>query len=252
MPSVAIVIPCYNAAATLARTLDSCLFQPEAHQILVVDDGSTDDSPDIARRFEARDSRVHLLRMPVNGGAAKARNWGALHASKPLLAFMDADDEFLPDALTAACDFLANNPGEAAVRLDVDFFGFPYEITAHPQFNDAAMVLSKTVPSSLIVHKQAYFALGGFPMDDCFRQHGGEDGALSLALTNTFGNTCLNDRKRVRMHYHHGIHAERYFLARMGKPLPSPVDAETTKRTYDFANEARKDMGQLRQWLKSR
>jgi hypothetical protein len=84
-------------------------------------------------------------------------------------------------------------------------------------------------------------------MDDRFRQHGGEDGALSLALTNTFGNPCLDDKKRVRMHYHEGIHAERYFRARMGMPVPA--DPEATKRTYDIASESRNDMAQLRLWL---
>jgi glycosyltransferase involved in cell wall biosynthesis len=102
MLPISIIIPCYNAAATLARMLDSCVTQPEAGQIIVVDDGSTDDSIGIVRRYRERDARIGLLQMPVNGGAAWARNWAAMHATQPLLAFIDADDEYFPGALAAA------------------------------------------------------------------------------------------------------------------------------------------------------
>jgi len=100
--AISIVIPCYNGASTLARALDSCRIQPETAQIIVVDDGSTDASADLVEQYANIDPRVQLLRMPGNGGAARARNWGALHASHDLLAFLDADDEYLPGALTAA------------------------------------------------------------------------------------------------------------------------------------------------------
>ncbi len=60
MLPVSIIIPCYNAAATLARTLDSCVIQPEAAQIIVVDDGSSDDSIEIVCRYGERD-RAHCV-----------------------------------------------------------------------------------------------------------------------------------------------------------------------------------------------
>ncbi|WP_241269823.1 glycosyltransferase family 2 protein [Caballeronia sp. M1242] len=96
---VSIVIPCFNAAATLVRALNSCLAQPEAAQIIVVDDGSEDTSLDIARSIALTDARVQLLQTPANGGAARARNLGAQYAAHPLLAFLDADDEYCPAPL---------------------------------------------------------------------------------------------------------------------------------------------------------
>jgi predicted glycosyltransferase involved in capsule biosynthesis len=149
-------------------------------------------------------------------------------------------------ALAAAVDFMENNPRKASVRLDVEFHGFPAEITEHPDFNDAADVLSNTVSSSLVIRRSAYLALGGFPIDECFRLHGGEDGALSLALTRTFGNHRLDDRRRVRMHYHAGIHAERYFRSRMGMPVAS-ADPGTTQQTFVAADEAKRRILELRQ-----
>jgi glycosyltransferase involved in cell wall biosynthesis len=247
MMPISIIIPCYNGAATLARALQSCRIQPAAAQIVVVDDGSTDASAEIVAHYGRLDPRIGLLRMPYNGGAARARNWGALHASQDLLAFLDADDEYLPGALAAASAFLTHNPTEVSVRLDVDYIGFPAELTAHPDFALHAMTLSNTVPSSLIIRRTAYAALGGFPMDDAFRRIGGEDGAFSWALREIFGNRRLEDTKRVRMHYHAGIHAERYFRVALGLQIPDPADiADAFRFSRQFLDTARAGIAQLR------
>jgi glycosyltransferase involved in cell wall biosynthesis len=247
MLPISIIVPCYNAAATLARTLDSCVIQPEAAQIIVVDDGSTDRSIEIVRYYGGRDSRIGLLQMPVNGGAARARNWAALHATQPLLAFIDADDEYFPGALAAASGYLEQNPTEASIRLDVEYAGFPAEIAAHPDFEAHAATLSNTVPSSLIIRRPVYAALGGFPMDAFFRRNGGEDGAFSWALRELFGNRRLGDAKRVRMHYHPRIHAERYFRICFGMQPPVVADVEESFRlSAQFVEAARASIAQLR------
>ena len=247
MLPISIIIPCYNAAATLARTLDSCVIQPEAAQIIVVDDGSTDHSIEIVRYYGARDQRIGLLQMPVNGGAARARNWAALHATQPLLAFIDADDEYFPGALAAASGYLEQNPTEASIRLDVEYAGFPAEITGHPDFEEHAATLSNTVPSSLIIRRAVYAALGGFPMDAFFRRNGGEDGAFSWALRELFGNPRLGDVRRVRMHYHPRIHAERYFRICFGMQAPVAADVEESFRlSGQFVEAAKASIAQLR------
>ncbi|MGF6769814.1 glycosyltransferase involved in cell wall biosynthesis [Paraburkholderia sp. GAS199] len=246
MLPITIVIPCYNGAATLARALGSCMIQPEAAQIIVVDDGSTDASADIVASCGAIDARIGLLRMPVNGGAARARNWGAMHAEHGVLAFLDADDEYLPGALAAAAAFLADHPAEMSIRFDVDYVDFPLALTSHAEFEQHAATLSNTVPSSLVIRRAAFAALGGFPMDDAFRRIGGEDGAFSWALREIFGNRRLTDAKRVRMHYHAGIHAERYFRIALGMQIASPVDtAEAFHYSQRFLDAARTGVGQL-------
>lgn len=90
---VSVVIPAYNAQACLARTLSSALRQTEGpREIIVIDDGSTDATADIALAFGPR---IRLLRQP-HGGAAAARNAGIRAAQGRLIAFLDADDEWLP------------------------------------------------------------------------------------------------------------------------------------------------------------
>lgn len=247
MLPISIIVPCYNAAATLARTLESCVIQPEAAQIIVVDDGSTDASIEGVRHFGERDPRVGLLQMSVNGGAARARNWAAMHATQPLLAFIDADDEYFPGALAAASAYLEQNPTEASIRLDVEYAGFPAEIAGHPLFESHAATLSNTVPSSLVIRRPAYAAFGGFPMDPFFRRNGGEDGAFSWALRELFGNQRLTDVKRVRMHYHPGIHAERYFRICFGMQAPVQADLEESFRlSGQFVAAAKANLAQLR------
>lgn len=247
MTPISIIIPCYNGAATLARALQSCLIQPEAAQIIVVDDGSTDASAELVAHYGRLDPRVCLLQMPYNGGPARARNWGAMHAAHGLLAFLDADDEYMPGALAAACAFLTQNPQEVSVRLDVDYADFPGDIIHHPNFDRHAATLSNTVPSSLIIRRAPYAALGGFPMDDAFRRMGGEDGAFSWALREIFGNRRLDDAKRVRMHYHAGIHAERYFRIALGLQTPDPADvADAFRLSKQFLDTALAGIGQLR------
>ncbi|WP_321915311.1 glycosyltransferase family A protein [Paraburkholderia sp. J11-2] len=235
MQPITIIVACYNGAATLARALDSCLAQPEAERILVVDDGSTDASANIARIYAMREPRVRLVQMPDPGGAARARNWGALQAATPYLAFLDTGDEYLPHALAAAHSHLEQHPHEAAIRLDVDYAGFPDRLAAHPDFARHAEAISNTAPSSLVIRRGAFLALGGFPMDETFRRHGGEDGALAWALSEAFGQRRLIDAKRVRLHYRAGMAAERYLSLQLGlSEVQAALHGETLRASEAF------------------
>lgn len=93
---VSVVIPAYNAVATLDETLHSVRSQTHrALEIIVVDDGSTDNTRMVAERHAAVDHRVQLLTQE-NAGVAAARNTGWKHARSELIAFIDADDLWAP------------------------------------------------------------------------------------------------------------------------------------------------------------
>ncbi len=95
-PLVSVVIPAYNAEATLDETLQSVRTQTHrALEIIVVDDGSTDATPRVAARHAAADARVRVLRQE-NAGVAAARNRGWQAAASDLIAFVDADDLWAP------------------------------------------------------------------------------------------------------------------------------------------------------------
>jgi glycosyltransferase involved in cell wall biosynthesis len=97
-PAVSVIIPTYNRAPLLPRALDSVLAQTYADfEVLVVDDGSSDATAEVLARYS--DDRVRVLRHPVNRGVGAARNFGLREARGDFIAFLDSDDEWLPDKL---------------------------------------------------------------------------------------------------------------------------------------------------------
>src|ERR1700674_400681 len=88
---VTVVIPAFNAARTIDETLRSVRSQTHRRlEILIVDDGSTDATPQIVERHVAEDRRIRLIRQP-NAGVAAARNKGVVEAAGDLVAPIDAD-----------------------------------------------------------------------------------------------------------------------------------------------------------------
>ncbi len=108
---IAIVIPAFNAARTIGRAVRSALQQPHVSRVLVVDDGSTDETVGHAQTAGA------TVRRQVNAGPAAARNAGIDHAGElpSHVLFLDADDELAPGAADAVAQTLARWPQAAAV-----------------------------------------------------------------------------------------------------------------------------------------
>jgi glycosyltransferase involved in cell wall biosynthesis len=105
--NISVVIAAYNASATLGRVIQSTLGQTRrADEIIVVDDGSTDGTADTARQFG---SDVRLISQ-ANGGASIARNTGIQNASGDWIAFLDADDEWLPEKLALQESWFRGHP----------------------------------------------------------------------------------------------------------------------------------------------
>jgi teichuronic acid biosynthesis glycosyltransferase TuaG len=100
-PLVSVLMPAFNAAGHIAESIESVLGQTfGGWELVVVDDGSTDNTAEVVRRFVAADARVRYVRRP-NGGQAAARNTGLGEARGRLIAFLDADDLWLPEKLEA-------------------------------------------------------------------------------------------------------------------------------------------------------
>ena len=98
MPCVSIVVPVYNAAKSIRRCAESVLQQEyKDFELILVDDGSKDDSPAILDALAAKDERVKVIHQE-NAGASAARNHGIEAASGKYLQFMDADDWLSSDA----------------------------------------------------------------------------------------------------------------------------------------------------------
>lgn len=114
-PSVSVVVPLHNGAATVERTLASVSRQTWRDlEVIVVDDGSTDDGAGLVLAAAARDPRIRLLSQG-NAGVAAARNTGAAAACSDYLAFVDADDLWAPEKI--ALQMSAMTAGGPAVGL---------------------------------------------------------------------------------------------------------------------------------------
>lgn len=111
-PDVSVVMPAYNSAATIDSAIESALTQRDVGvEVIVVDDGSTDDTVSRAR---AHGARVRVISQ-ANAGPQAARNRGINEARADMIAFLDSDDLWLPGKLSAQCRLLQNDPEVSAV-----------------------------------------------------------------------------------------------------------------------------------------
>jgi glycosyltransferase involved in cell wall biosynthesis len=120
-----IIIPCYNAERFIARTLQSALAQDyNLFDIIIVNDGSTDDTAKIVSEFCAEDQRVRLI-STENSGVAAARNTGIHASTAEFVAFLDADDLWVSSKLRLQIEALQSKGEYAAaycwsVSIDED------------------------------------------------------------------------------------------------------------------------------------
>lgn len=122
-PEVSVVMPAYNAAETVGAALDSLLEQTHGDfEIVVVDDGSSDDTAGVLRAYAARDARVRPMSMR-HGGVAEAFNAGIAAARGAFVARMDADDLSLPRRLELQAAHLRANPDVGLVGCRVEYGG---------------------------------------------------------------------------------------------------------------------------------
>ena len=155
---ISVIIPCYNTERYLSEAINSVLAQEiQPLEILVIDDGSTDRSADVAKGFSGR---IQLYRQP-NSGAAAARNRGIEMSKGDLLAFLDADDLWTPGKLALQLKTLAEGP-----ELDM-ILGQATQFIS-PDIDNPARVISgtelETMPGFLIgamlVRRSSFLKVG--------------------------------------------------------------------------------------------
>ncbi len=231
-----IIIPCYNCETTLFRTIESALKQTNCKYIWLVNDASTDGTQKIINKYVQKyPNKIKNINIPKNVGVAAARNLGAWSSKADIVAFIDSDDEYLDNALEAAHLSLESLPYLGLVRLNLKPVNLPGRYSNHPKFNNAWRRLEMTVGGNTVFRRSFFLACGGFPEDDLFREFGGEDGALGIAIFNSsLVGTLFNDSQSTVLHYwRDGIHAERLLNAE----LFSIHDDRITEKEQNMANE---------------
>ncbi|KUF12605.1 glycosyltransferase family 2 protein [Pseudoponticoccus marisrubri] len=204
MPFASIVVPAFNAAATLPATLASLSAQSYRDlEIVVVDDGSTDATPRIAAEHATRDPRVRLVQQ-YNRGLAGARNSGIAAATGAVVGFCDADDLWAPDKLDTHVAHLAAAPlvgisysGSALIDMEGRRLGHAQsprltDVTAahvfkrNPVGNGSAPVIRRAALKA-IAWRPAVERRRDWVFDETFRQSEDIECWLRLSLTTDWG-----------------------------------------------------------------
>jgi len=108
-PLVSVIIPAFNRTKTIDIALKSVIEQDfSSWEVIVVDDGSTDNTAEVVMRLMSEECRVHLIRHEKNKGAQAARNTGIRNARGEWIAFLDSDDQWLPHSLEARLEACQN------------------------------------------------------------------------------------------------------------------------------------------------
>jgi glycosyltransferase involved in cell wall biosynthesis len=147
-PAVSVVVPAYNAVSYIGATLESVRAQSyQSWECVVVDDGSLDDTAEVARRFVERDQRFRVIQQ-ANGGISAARNAGIAAVSPGgfYLAFLDADDVWLPDTLQVLIDAAVAHPGAVGVYGLAEYIneaGTPVRPGDHPSYQRDRRIMGR-------------------------------------------------------------------------------------------------------------
>src|SRR5262245_30073027 len=269
MLKVSVVIPTYNCAEHIGETLQSVLDQDYPNlEIIVVDDGSTDNTRDVVAGF--RSDRITYVYQSNSGGPSKPRNVGIAHAQSQYIALFDSDDIMLPGKIQAAVEFFEMNSQLGLVFTNFvkcDEQGTPYPnpfldgyhhfwMCQKRQVDDRRYVISAGVAyetllkqnyigtSSVVIRKSVFSEVGEF--DETLS--GPEDLDMWLRITSLYDIGFINllgHRYRVRNNgitgrgeerlRPHDIRVMRRQLAReLPDSLRKVVHADIAKRLWDL------------------
>ena len=167
---ISVILTVYNTAPVLAETLNSILSQTlHEFELIVIDDGSTDDSNAILRSYAEKDDRIALVTQE-NRGVSEARNRGIDMASAPYLLILDGDDIFMPEMFQKLYDSAVSNESDIAVCASYEYNGETFEST----LLDYALKMELLPKNSLVfapydVADVLFEAFMGWPWDRIYR-----------------------------------------------------------------------------------
>jgi glycosyltransferase involved in cell wall biosynthesis len=186
-PRISVVVPTYQRHEQCARAVASALDQElAALEVLVCDDGSTDETEELFTRMSGEDPRVRYLRLPENHGTpAPARNLGISSARGDWVAFLDSDDRWLPEKLAVQSVLLSGGRYEVVASDATRVTGGPYfglERMKEPG-PEELLAHNPIITSTAVARRSSLLAAGGFPQSVMGLPIGGvEDYGLWLNL----------------------------------------------------------------------
>jgi glycosyltransferase involved in cell wall biosynthesis len=162
--TVSIVIPCFNYGRFLPEAVVSALGQDYTDlDVVVVDDGSTDDSLEVARGFESRGVRALTHE---NQGLARTCNRGAEEATGELMLFLSADDRLAPTYVSELLAALEREPEATFAYCSAKLFGTESGVMPSRPFSAFSLVRGLNyINGSALIRRAEYLEAGGFPVD---------------------------------------------------------------------------------------
>ena len=171
-PLISVVIPAYNAEQFLDETLESVLSQTyENWECIIVNDGSTDSTESVAKKWCEKDSRFRLTNKE-NGGLSSARNWGIKESKAEYIAFLDADDILIPDSLEVRINVLIEQNVDLVATKIQHFADKLPKVSKNNARQDVLyyakegltlfLAFNKVTPSTVLCKKSVMDEVGGF------------------------------------------------------------------------------------------
>lgn len=188
---VSVVIPTFNRCDLLAHALSSVVSQTtRPHEIVVVDDGSTDATQEVLRDFAEQHPEIKMVLLrQQNLGPAAARNAGVKAASGELIAFLDDDDIWLPQKTERQLSVFAADPGLVLLGTASDILALYRAFSLMPVGEKAMLFRNWFMTPTVMVRREVVLENGGFPED--MRQC--EDYALWLRIAANHKCAFLNE-----------------------------------------------------------
>ena len=182
---VSVIIPCYNHANYLEEAIQSVLNSTyPALEIIVVDDGSTDNSGEIARKIMRSHSNIHYF-YQENTGPSAARNQGIRMSKGAFILPLDADDKIAEQYIEKAVDVLTRNDDVKIVYCDAEFFGGRSGPWKLKKFSARRMALRNMIFSCALYRRSDFERSGGYNEDLI---HGHEDWDFWIAMIKDGGH----------------------------------------------------------------
>ncbi|NTS76898.1 glycosyltransferase [Catenovulum sp. SM1970] len=201
-PLISVYIPSKNRSGLLKRALNSVLSQSYQNiEVIIVDDASTDDTPEVINKIATKDSRVHYFRFDESKGAPAARNFALQHAQGDYVTGLDDDDYFLPDRLKHLMEGYSDNYAFACSGCFWD-----YGKVKRPIYNTKMIIdldsqlYCNHASNQVLIKKERLLAVGGY--DERFVAC--QDWELWTRLIIEYGSAIRLDKCDYVIDTHHG------------------------------------------------
>lgn len=198
--SVTVVMPAYNAAQYLPETIESVLAQTfDNFELFIIDNGSTDSTAEVAYQYSQKDKRVQLFSLENPKGVSVTRNKGIQLATGNVIAFIDADDQWLPNKLTSHIEHLNQDTNLGVSFGRVEFLspdGKPTRQFCSSHLSDIQpqhfLYENPTITvSNLVVRREVFEQVGGF--EESMRYSEDMEWLLRVACSNRWKIEGLNE-----------------------------------------------------------